>query len=654
MGVVTEEKDMAVRKAIRPSLRIAAGVLVGAVVLAACGSSSSSGSSGPAASSGAHKKGGTAIWAEPPQATPNWIFPFASLTYFSVANLTEFQYLMFRPLYWFGPPTSQAPTVDYSLSLADAPTWSNGDKSVTVKLKGWKYSNGTTVDAQSVMFWMNMLKAEKLNWAGYAPGGFPDNVVSYTANTKADTVTFNLNAKYSTTWYLYNELSQITPLPVAWDITRAGAAPGSGGCSSDTPSARVLNDCKKVWAFLTDDNGHKKNPTEGADLATYATNPLWQIADGPWRLKAFTTTGEATFVPNTKYSGPQKPILSKFIEMPYTSDSSEYDALAAGGANAPDVGYVPTEDILNAHTGKLGSAGPNTSALSSGYTLDPEYDWGIDYAADNFNSNGDGGNAGPIFKQLYVRQAIQMTINQRQIIKDVDKGYGVPTYGPVPAYPKNSFVSSSESKNPYPYDPKKAKKLLSSHGWTVMANGTDVCDVGAKCGTGIKNGASMSFTMLYYSGPQNIYQTVLAEVSSLRSIGIHINLQGTTFDNVLTTAIPCSYHSSSCAWELAFWGGGWVYSPDYLPTGEEIFETGAGSNSGSYNSTENNTLIRKTNLSSASKYLDQYQDYLADNLPVIWEPNPATALGEISDRLGGVTPVNSLLNLTPEYWYLRS
>ena len=51
---------------------------------------------------------------------------------------------------------------------------------MTIKLKGYKWSNGETVDAQDVVFWMNMLKADATSWAAYAPGPgqFPGNVVN--------------------------------------------------------------------------------------------------------------------------------------------------------------------------------------------------------------------------------------------------------------------------------------------------------------------------------------------------------------------------------------------------------------------------------------------------------------------------------------------
>jgi len=37
-------------------------------------------------------------------------------------------------------------------------------------------------------------------------------------------------------------------------------------------------------------------------------------------------------------------------------------------------------------------------------------------------------------------------------------------------------------------------------------------------------------------------------------------------------------------------------------------------------------------------------------LPVVWEPNNGVVPFEISKHLSGVTPINTLYTLTPEYW----
>ncbi len=605
------------------------------------------------------KMGGTASWALPPSTTPNWIFPFASLTYFSVYNLTTFQYLMYRPLYFFGQVTNSDPTFNPQLSVAAAPVYSDGGKTVTINLKGWKFSNGQVVDAQSVLFWLNMMKDEgPTEWAGYVPGYFPDNLVSWSAPSLTSlTVTMHFNSAYGANWMLYNELSQITPMPEAWDVTSLTGAPGSGGCGHLVYTKAVAAACAKVWTFDTDSNGKSKSPHMAGDLATYATNPLWKVVDGPWTLSAFNSSnGEATFVPNPQYSGPQKPYLAKFIEVPFLSDTSEFAALAAGGSSAPQWGYAPSQNIP-VNNGPVGSVGANAPQLSSSYNLVPSYGWLINYWAENFNSIGDNGVAGYIFKQLYIRQALQTLVNQTAIARAVYKGYAAPGYGPVPVYPKNSFLSAQASHNLYPYSISAAKKLLSSHGWTIHVGGTDTCaspGTGpSDCGAGIPKGAALSFTMPYSSGAPAFATQVDAETSAWSQVGINVVAKAEPFDTVLGVDTPCpsvTVPKSACTWEIVAFGG-WLYSPDYLPTGEELFATGAGSNSGSYNDPTNNSLIKLTTVSSNPAYFTQYENYLQKELPVIWQPSNAYQLAEISKSIYGVTPINALENLTPEYWH---
>jgi peptide/nickel transport system substrate-binding protein len=634
-----------------------------ALILAACGSSpSSNGSTTSTPTSSKPVHGGTAYFAEAPAAVPNWIFPFASLAYFSVANLTQFQYLMYRPLYWFGQVTTAAPTVDYSLSLANAPVWSNGNKTVTITLKGWKFHDGQTVDAQSVIFWLNMMKAEPTEWAGTVPGLFPYNVKSYsTPSATSDTVTLNLTGAYNTTWYLYNQLSEIDPLANALDVTSLTGAPGSGGCSAVSSGpmtgASTMKACAAVWKFDTDNNGQSKSPQMAGDTSTYGSNKLWnENADGPWLLQQFNASnGRAQFVPNPTYSGPQKPYLNSFVELPYTQDTTEFAALEAGGSGAPDVGYVPSQDIPQ-YTGKPGSVGTNVAALQGKYTLVTVEPWQINYFPFNFNSNtvvGNGTLAAYIFRQTYIRQAMQSLVNQTAMITAVDKGYGVPTYGPVPLLPKSSFLSSSEATNPLPFSYTAAENLLKSHDWKINSGGTDVCTKGGAsgCGANIATGTPLKLNEVYASGTASITTIVNLETSAWSKVGINVSTKPLPFDQVIGQAVPCAITDhAKCGWEMLNWGGGWIYSPDYEPTGEEIFATGAGSNSGNYNNAENNTLIHETNVGSSASVFSQWETFLAKQVPVIWQPVPL-GTDEIINNLHGATPINALLNLTPEYWW---
>ena len=614
-------------------MSVGVAALAVAASLSACGSSSSS------------KPSNTNLVriAEPPATPPNYIFPFMGLQFFSVSNINQFQFLMYRPLYWFGK--AQSPNVNYGLSLASAPVYSNGDKTVTVNLKNYKWSNGTAVTAENVIFWMNMMHAEKANWADYTPGALPDDLTSVTA-PNASTVVFNLKASVNPYWFTYNELSQITPMPNAWDITATGGAANSGGCAA-VPYGTADAQCSAVYTYLSKQSGYDPANPQAANnsLSTYATNPIWQVVDGPFHLTHFDASGNVTFAANPSYGGPVKATIKQVKLVPFTTDTAEFNALVGGKV---DVGYLPSQDITG-NAVNAGTPGPNNSRLGN-YNLVSGYSWSINYFPMNFNSTGDGGNAGPIFKQLYFRQAFQTLVDQALYIKKIDKGYGVPTYGPVPAFPKNQFASSYEQSDPYAYNVAKAVNLLKVHGWTVVPSGTTTCTspgTGAgHCGAGIAKGAKLAFNLQYASGSTALTQLMTDEKSSWAQAGINVTLGQASFNTVLGNAVPCASTSASCTWEMANWGAGWIFAPDYYPSGEAIFATGAGSNSGSYSDATNDANILAT--TNKNVPLNTYENYLTQQLPVVFQPNP-TATGEINKSLKGYSS-STLQQLNPEEW----
>ncbi|HEV2427806.1 MAG TPA: ABC transporter substrate-binding protein, partial [Acidimicrobiales bacterium] len=107
---------------------------------------------------------GTITFAEGPGANPNYIFPYMGCQYFSVDNINQFQLMMYRPLYLFG--LGGSPAVQYKLSTGNAPKMSNGDKTATITMKGWKFADGQTVNGESVMFFLNMLNADPTSYCG--------------------------------------------------------------------------------------------------------------------------------------------------------------------------------------------------------------------------------------------------------------------------------------------------------------------------------------------------------------------------------------------------------------------------------------------------------------------------------------------------------
>jgi peptide/nickel transport system substrate-binding protein len=595
---------------------VAVGVL--ALVAAGCAGNGSSSATG-----NTPVQGGTAVWAEPPANIPTYIFPYMDSANISNLNLFDFQYLMYRPLYWFGQ--NGQPTVDYALSVANPPTFS-GTK-VTITLKHYVWSNGQPVTASDVMFWLNMETAVPADYGAYT--GFPANVKDITVVSPTE-LTMVMDKAYNPNWFIYNDLSQVTPMPAAWDKT----ASGPSNCET------TVSDCSAVYTYL---DGQSK------DLTSYVTSPLWSIVDGPWRLSAFNADGHVTFVPNKSYTGPVKPKLSAFEEVPFTTDAAEYDVMQSPSSTTKiDFGYLPDQDApakpVNATTG-------SNPLASKGYTLAPVYPWGIDYYVMNYQDTI--GDHAAIFKQLYFRQALAYMMNQKSIIQGPLRGYGAVTVGPVAATPVTQWLSATGKQgDPFPYNPGKAKELLTSHGWNVVPNGVSTCTDPSKCGAGITAGSQLSFSYIYESGVTWVTQAMTALQSNAAQVGIKLNLVPKPFNDVLSVAGGnCVVASAPCNWDFANWGFGWSFSPDYLPTGDQLFECGAIANSGGYCDPTDDAMIEQTLTSSNLQLFYNWQNYLAQQLPVEYQPNAAYTLSEISNSLKGVLPQSPTLSINPEDWY---
>lgn len=583
------------------------------LLAAACSSSpSSSGGGGQPAS------GGTATFAEPPGVTPNYIFPMLTGAYYSVANIEEFQRLSFRSLYWIGNGKGQ-PVVDPALSLAALPVYSDNDSVVTIHLGNYTWSDGQPVTTRDVAFWINLLEANKANFAAYIPGEFPDNLKDYKiVNSK--TIVLTLTGSFNPTWFTYDQLTQITPLPVqAWDKT---SATGPVGNYDQTTSG-----AKAVFAFLT---------AQSKDSATYGSNPLWKVVDGPWKLVGYQSDGYVKYAANMKYGGPAKPRLNYFVELPFTTDTAELNVLRSG--NTINYGYVPETEASQ------------TSALASqGYTEEQWQGWGTTYFLMNFHNP----KTGPIVAQAYVRQAMQSLIDERAFVQGPLEGFGHTNYGPVPALPSNPYSDAYETKGPWPYSPKTAVSLLSSHGWSVKPNGVTTCTSpgsgAGHCGPGIAAGTALTFSLEFGSGLVVTSEEMQALKSDFSQAGIQINLTSAPFDTIISLLNPCTAAQASCSWQMLNYGGGWTYGVDPYPTGDQLFETGSGSNASNYSDPGADRLIAATVHGPGT--LTAYENYMASQIPVLWMPQPVYQISEIDTNLHGALPQSPIESLTPENWY---
>jgi peptide/nickel transport system substrate-binding protein len=560
-------------------------------------------------------------FAELPGANPNYIFPYLGCAYFSVSNINQFQFEMYRPLYWFGLAGSTA--VQYDLSLAKQPTFSDSNKKVTITMKDWSFSDGSQANAESTMFFLNMYKADPKSYCGYNAGyGIPDNVASATGS--GNTVTITFKTPVGPNWMLYNYLSQISPMPEAWDKTSASAATGSGGCGGGAYGAASTNAaCIAVEKFLD---------AQALNTSSY-TNSMWQVVDGPYKLVAFDKIGNAEFVPNTTYSGPQKAQIGHVYLRSYTTSSAEQNDLYSGKLT---IGYVD-QTTLPGPAPSIGAVGPNIGQLKGKYNLMVGTPWSFNYAPLNFSKSDPKGK---LLSLLYVRQALQGAINQDGIIKQVDNNYGIATCSPIP--PNTPSSISDNVSCAYPYNLHDAKALLTEHGWKIV-NGVQTCEKpgtsSSECGAGIAKGETMNLSIIWASGTPSLDSTFNAEISAWDSIGIQVSHSEGSFNKVVAECDGGSF-------QICSWGAGWIYAPDYYPSGETLFTPGGAFNPGAYNDATMNTLINES-VTKPIKLTD-YGTYAAQQLPVLYQPNPIQP-NEYSVKLKGVQAINPLQNFMPEY-----
>jgi peptide/nickel transport system substrate-binding protein len=616
--------------------------IAAALLLAACGGSSSGGGGGSKsngaavgdtsttageygalpAQAGTPKPGGTVTYDIEAGSQPTYIMPITPGANSSVYN-AEFDYLLYRPLYW--TPQGNRPIIDQDLSLAAMPVYSNGDKTITINMKqNYKWSDGKPVDAQDVLFWIYELRAavkeNPANFGNYTPGNFPNNVVSATAPSQFQVV-LNLNKAYNPNWYTETQLNVISPLPsTAWNIASTGGA--------HLNPAKPAN-AKKIYDYL---NAQSKK------LATYATNPLWQDVDGPFKLTSFNPTTDAnTMVPNPSYGG-HKPIFATLKAEYFASSTAEFNALLAGKL---DEGSVPSDSL------------PQVPKLKGGgYNVYGYPDLGFDYIVFNFKDTTDNWNK--IVGQLYFRQALAHLQNQTAVIHGAYHGAAAPAYGPVPAVPATAYVPSNAATNPYPYSISDASQLLSSHGWKVVPNGTTTCvspgSGPTNCGAGIPAGQKISITIPYTNDPPVAGQETTQLASAAKQVGINITPVSKTFNYIIDNYADPSAPQNDNKWQMENFGG---FSEDIYPTTDEIFNTGGSFNQGGYSSKQADKLIHNSEFSSDPNAVQKEASYLTQNLPSIFTPN--------EDRIyawkGVSGPPDTFSDLTqfaftPEFWYV--
>lgn len=573
------------------------------------------------AETGKPQDGGTITVALTPGLSPNYIYPYPPAS----ANGTVIaRGLMWRALY--RPSGAGDQVVNAEQSLAEMPEVSADRRTVTVRLKDYQWSNGRAVTADDVVFSLDLLKAaldkSPGNWSFYTPGQFPDGVSAEA--TADDTVTFHLETAYNES-YLLSMLALLYVMPSQeWAIAE------TGGPQLDFTDPK---NAKAIYTYLT---------KQSEDQAGFATNPLWQVVNGPFKLKSFdSTTGSFSLVPNEEYSGPGDQHLDQVDFKAFTSASAVLNQYKAGTLTVGtlDSSYVTEIDALKKDGYHV--YGAPAPARFDALTINFE------------NTVGDFDK---IIAQPYVRQALQHLIDQQGYVESRGIYNGAASENYSTAGADSPYPPEFGDRAPYPYDPAAAEKLLTEHGWKVTPNGATTCEspgsADDQCGAGIPQGAKISFTLASANTPAYVGARDVAFVSEAKKLGIEVEVVTKSLNYMYANYGNSFAPATKNEWAMQDYGP--LYLAAGYPSSNTVFNTTGSFNLGSYSNKDVDQLIDESTFGADPAVLAKEITTISEDLPVLFFPTPHTLVVWKDTLSGPEESFQALLSFlySPELWYL--
>lgn len=315
--------------------------------------------------------------------------------------------LLYQPLIWLNASTAQ---IDWSRSVASAITTPDNGTTYDVTLHPWHWSDGVPVTTADIAYAFKLIKEFGTTYAGYGAGGMPDIVKSLDiiSPTQFRVV---LTHQVNPTWFIYNGLSQLQPLP------------------------------EHSWGKDTIDQIFQGQSSPA----------FFNVVDGPLKAERLDIGLDLVLVPNPAYDG-QKLHFDRLIFKFLDSTGAALQGVEAGDldmANAPLSLWSAVQHLPGL---KLATLPPGNS---------------FNEIVLNFRNPSVS-----FFRDVRVRDAMADAIDQATMVRLIDHGLGVEIYGPVIPVPP-TFLSPEMKAGHYPvgYDPARARALLRDAGYSPGPDG---------------------------------------------------------------------------------------------------------------------------------------------------------------------------------------
>jgi peptide/nickel transport system substrate-binding protein len=213
--------------------------------------------------------------------------------------------------------------------------------------------------------------------------------------------------------------------------------------------------------------------------------------------------------------------------------------------------------------------------------------------------------ARPPFDDIRVRRALAHAIDRQAIIEGVFEGYADESVGPYHTW---FWTHNPEWKQPYPYDPEKAKKLLEEAGY------------------GPNN--PLKFELIATNQDMFVDQSVMVQ-AFMADVGAEVEVtpidKSTLFDRVYVRK-AFEGKPEMFAGALEDWGSS-VSDPE--AAAERLFTSDSGSNKCFYNNPEIDKLFAEVNLTTdmagQREIYYKTEEIIANDVPTIWICNPRDA-----------------------------
>jgi peptide/nickel transport system substrate-binding protein len=348
-------------------------------------------------------------------------------------------------------------------------------------------------------------------------------------------------------------------------------------------------------------------------------DPKYVVGSGPYKLDKWITGQSITLLRNENYWN-KKEIPNFPSKLIFKTIQDQNAAVVAAKNKETDYMFViqPIDFVENVKN-------PEQFNLKKSLVTEPTYT----FIAWN--------NKNPLFADKNVRWALSYAIDRQSIINNIVYGMATPVQSPV--FIKSKYYNNSLKE--IPYNPEKAKQLLTEAGWKDT-DGDGILD---KVIDGKKT--DFKFTFINNNNPKR-KKVMLIVIENLKQLGIQAELQEYEWSVFLDKTKKHDFDACYSAWQLS------TTPEDPYQIWHSSQSQGEGSNFISYNNPESDKLLEQNRVefddNKRMEILNTWQKIIYDDQPTtfLWaEPSRYLYSDRFRNTRWYAYPDSPLLN---EWW----